>query len=55
MPYKRVGKKVMSRSGGKWHVKQTCKSARKAEAAISLLRGKEHGWEPTGKKKKGGK
>lgn len=46
MPYKRVGKTIYSKSGGKWHVKQTCSSAEKAKGAMRLLQGIEHGMEP---------
>jgi len=51
MPYKRVGRKVMHKKGGKWKTKQTCKSVAAAKKAINLLRGVEHGWKPTRKKK----
>lgn len=37
MPYKAVGKKVMVKKGGKWKVKQNCKSAANAKAAVRLL------------------
>jgi len=50
MPYKIVGKKVMHQKGGKWAVKQTCSSPAAAKKAVNLLRGVEHGWQPTGKK-----
>lgn len=43
MPYKRSGRKVLHKKGGKWKVKQTCKSAAAAERAIKLLRGLHHG------------
>ena len=43
MPYKRQGSKVLHKKGGKWKVKQTCGSPAKAEKAIKLLRGLEHG------------
>jgi len=49
MPYRREGNKVMHQKGGKWSVKQTCSSPAAALKAISLLRGVEHGWKPTGK------
>lgn len=52
MPYRRDGNKVMHYKDGKWKVKQTCGSVEAAEAAIRLLRGREHGWKPTGKKKR---
>lgn len=43
MPYKRDGKKVLHKKGGKWKVKQTCTSVANAKAAIRLLNAKEHG------------
>ena len=43
MPYKRKGKVVYSKSGGKWHIKQRCKSVESAEGAMRLLRGLKHG------------
>lgn len=53
MPYKRKGKVVYHYKGGKWKVKQVCKSVAAAKAAIRLLYGVESGWRPTGKKKRG--
>jgi len=50
MPYKREGRKVLHKKGGKWKVKQTCASPAAAKKAINLLRGVEHGWKPTGKR-----
>ena len=50
MPYRKSGNKVLHKKGGKWKVKQTCKSPAAAQKAINLLRGVEHGWKPTGKK-----
>lgn len=52
MPYKVEGNKVLHFKGGKWSVKQTTGSPAKAQAAVRLLRGVEHGWKPTGKRKK---
>jgi len=50
MPYRRRGSQVLHKKGGKWKVKQTCKSPAAAKRAINLLRGVEHGnWKPTGK------
>jgi len=49
MPHRRSGNKVLHKKGGKWKVKQTCKSPAAAQKAINLLRGVEHGWKPTGK------
>jgi len=42
MPYKRVGRVIYSKSGGKWHVKQVCTSIQNAIKALRLLRMKEH-------------
>lgn len=52
MPYRRRGNRVQHRKGGKWKTKQVCRSPKAAEAAIRLLRAKEHNpdWEPTGKR-----
>lgn len=50
MPYKVSGNRVLHKKGGKWSVKQTCKSNAAAIKAMNLLRGVEHGWKPTGKK-----
>ena len=52
MPYRRVGNKVYHKKGGKWKVKQTCSSPGAAKSAIRLLQGVEHGWKPTGKKRR---
>ena len=52
MPYRRVGRKVYHKKGGKWKVKQTCKSEAAAKSAIRLLHGVKHGWKPTGKKRR---
>jgi hypothetical protein len=43
MPYRRVGKKIYSKSSGKWKLKQTCKSAKNAKSAMKLLYGIESG------------
>jgi len=43
MPYKRVGKTIMSKSTGRWRKKQSCKSIASAKRALKLLRGLEHG------------
>lgn len=48
-PYKRKGKAVLHKKDG-WGVKQKAKSVKKAKRTMNLLRGIEHGWEPTGKK-----
>lgn len=50
MPYKRVGKTIYHKKGGKWSVKQTASSVENAKSAMRLLQGVEHGWTPTGKK-----
>lgn len=52
MPYKRKGKTIYSKASGKWKVKQTCRSVESAKKAMRLLQGVEHGWKPTGAKKK---
>lgn len=52
MPYKVVGKSVMHYKGGKWSVKQRCSSVSNAKSALRLLQGVEHGWTPTGSKRK---
>lgn len=48
MPYRRSGKNVLHKKGGKWKVKQHCSNEANAKAAIRLLRAKEHnpGWKP---------
>ena len=43
MPYKIVGNKIYHKKGGKWKVKQTCKSHANAVKALRLLQGLEHG------------
>lgn len=57
MPYKVVGNNVLHQKGGKWSVKQHCKSPAAAKRARSLLEGLEHGkgWKPTGKKARKGR
>lgn len=52
MPYKTKGKVVYHKKGGKWKVKQRCKTAANARAARRLLEGVKRGWKPTGKKKR---
>jgi len=49
MPYKREGKTIYHKVGGKWLVKQVCKSVENAKQALRLLQGIAHGWKPTGK------
>lgn len=46
MPFKRVGRTIYSKSGGKWHVKQVASSVDNAKAAMRLLQGIEHGMKP---------
>jgi len=53
MPYKLEGKKVMHKKGGEWKTKQVCSSPAAAKKAMRLLQGVEHGWKPTGKRKRG--
>ena len=43
MPYKIVGKTIMSKKGGKWKKKQTAKSVKNAKKAMGLLYGLESG------------
>lgn len=52
MPYKRIGTKVYHKKGGKWELKQSCKSAKNAKKAMKLLHGIHSGnWKPTKKRK----
>jgi Zn/Cd-binding protein ZinT len=51
MPYRVSGSNVLHYKGGKWKVKQHCKSPAAAKRAISLLRGVEHGMKPRKVKK----
>jgi len=41
MPYKRVGNKIYHKKGGKWSVKQVCRSVAAAIKALRLLQGIE--------------
>jgi len=41
MPYKRIGKNVMHKKGGRWKVKQRCTSVRNAEIVIYKLKQRE--------------
>jgi len=52
MPYKRIGRTVYVKRGGKWVKKGTAKSITKAKRYLRLLRGIEEGWKPTGRRKK---
>jgi len=51
MPYKRSGKQILHKKGGKWKVKQTATSIANAKKALRLLRGIEHGMVVRGKGK----
>jgi hypothetical protein len=48
MPYRVSGSTVYVQKGGKWHKKQTCKSAAAAHSAMRLLNAIKHGFKPTG-------
>jgi len=48
MPYKIVGQNVYHRKGGKWKIKQRCKSPEAAKRALRLLNAVEHGYKPRG-------
>ena len=52
MPYIRKGRKIYKKVGGKLKLKQIAKSVENAKSALRLLRGIEHGFKPTGKKRK---
>ena len=52
MPYKRRGKTIYKKSGGKWRKKQTARTVAAAKKAMNLLRGVEHGWKPRRRKKR---
>jgi hypothetical protein len=52
MPYKRKGKVIYHLKGGHWSIKQRATSIANAKSAMKLLQGVEHGWKPTGKKRK---
>ena len=43
MPYKIRGKVIYHKKGGKWTVKQRCKSVANAKKALRLLEGLESG------------
>lgn len=51
MPYVRKGKAVYKKVDG-LKKKGASKSVAKAKAHMNVLRGVEHGWKPTGKKKR---
>ena len=51
MPYKRVGKTVYKKTDG-LEKKGASKTTAKAKAHMNVLRGVEHGWVPTGKKRR---
>ncbi len=44
MPYKRVGRKIMSKSGGRWHKKQVGRTLASAKRALRLLNALHHGF-----------
>lgn len=46
MPYKRIGKKILVKKGGKWKIKAVASSVAKAIRMLRLLRGVEHDWSP---------
>ena len=48
MPYKIVGQNVYHRKGGKWKIKQRCKSPEAVKRALRLLNAVEHGYKPRG-------
>lgn len=50
MPYKRVGKIIYHKIGGKWSIKQKTSSVANAIATMKLLQGIEHEWKPTKKR-----
>lgn len=52
MPYRRKGSTVQKKVGGKWKTKSRTRSAASAKKQINLLRGIEHGWEPTKNRRK---
>ena len=43
MPYKLKGKVIYHKKGGKWSIKQRCKSVAAAKRALGLLHGLESG------------
>ena len=43
MPYERKGKIFYHKKGGKWSIKQRCKSVANAKKALKLLEGLESG------------
>ena len=43
MPYKLKGSVIYHKKGGKWSIKQRCKSVSSAKKALMLLQGLEHG------------
>ncbi len=54
MPYRIAsdGVTIEHEVNGKWTKKQTARSHQAALRTLALLRGIEHGWEPTGAKTK---
>ena len=47
MPNRRKGRIIYHKKGGRWRIKQRCKSVANAKRALRLLRGVAHGWKPT--------
>jgi len=43
MPYKRIGRKIFTKSGGNWKLKQTAKTLENAKKTMRLLQGLEKG------------
>ena len=50
MPNRRKGRIIYHKKGGRWRIKQRCKSVANAKRALRLLQGVAHGWRPTGRK-----
>jgi len=46
MPYKVIGKNVYHYKGGRWSIKQHCRSKVNARRAVRFLRGLSHGMKP---------
>ena len=50
MPYRRKGKVIQHKVGGKWRKKAKAKSVKSGKKMMNLLRGVSHGWRPTHKR-----
>jgi len=50
MPNRRKGRIIYHKKGGRWRIKQRCRSVANAKRALRLLQGVAHGWRPTGRK-----